>query len=87
MMELVFDIAGRHCVADRVQMRGNTIEANFAAGVEATLADAFAGSHTVSIMGFPAMSVTYSVQDFQSDGIDGCTAVFAVNSSAGRVLH
>jgi hypothetical protein len=87
MMDLVFDIAGQHCVADRVQMRGNTIEANFAADVEPSLADAVAGSQTVSILGIPAMSVTYSVQGFQSDGTDGCTAVFSVNSSAGRVLH
>lgn len=86
-MELVFDIAGQHCVADHVQMRGNTIEANFASDVETTLADAFEGSKTVSILGIPAMSVTYSVQGFQSCGANSCTAVFSVNSSAGRVLH
>jgi hypothetical protein len=87
MMELVFDIAGKHCVADHVEMRGNTIEAAFPAGAEASLASAFSGAQAVSILGIPAMSVTYSVQDYQSDGIDGCTAVFSVNSSAGRVLH
>jgi hypothetical protein len=87
MMELVFDIAGQHCVADRVQMRGNTIEAEFSQEAETSLADAFSGSQSVSILGIPAMSVTYSVQDYTSAGTDGCTAIFSVNSSAGRVLH
>ena len=87
MMNLVFDIAGQHCVADHVQMRGNTIEAAFPAGAEASLASAYSGAQTVSILGIPALSVTYSVQDYASSGADGCTAVFSVNSSKGRVLH
>jgi hypothetical protein len=86
-MEMIFDIAGHRCVAARVQMRGNTIEADFSQDAEASLADAFSGSQSVSILGMAAMSVTYSVQDYKSAGTDGCTATFSVNSSAGRVLH
>ncbi|RPE71798.1 hypothetical protein EDD53_0926 [Pacificibacter maritimus] len=85
-MNLVFDIAGKRCVADHVEMRGNTIQAAFPAGAEASLASAFSGAKSVSIMGIPA-PVTYSVQDYASSGEAGCTAVFSVNSSAGRVLH
>jgi hypothetical protein len=85
-MNLVFDIAGERCVADHVEMRGNTIQAAFPAAAEASLASVFSGAKSVSIQGIPA-PVTYSVQDYASSGTDGCTAIFSVNSSAGRVLH
>lgn len=86
-MELVFDIAGRHCAADRVVMRGNVLEAEFDHNVVGALADAFDRSQVVSILGVPSLSVTYSVQNYRRKGKTGCTATFSVNSSAGRVLH
>lgn len=82
-MTLVFDIAGTSFEATRVQMRGNTIEADFAAEAGASLADAFDAAKVISL---PSLSVTYSVQGLRRD-TDGVTAVFSVNSSAGRVLH
>ncbi|SDW13828.1 hypothetical protein SAMN05443573_101517 [Celeribacter indicus] len=86
-MDLVFDIAGRLCVADRVKMRGNTLEAEFDRNVAGALADAYEGSQSVSVLNMPALSVTWSVQDYRAEGDSRCTAIFSVNSSAGRVLH
>ncbi|WP_417271225.1 hypothetical protein [Celeribacter sp.] len=83
-MNLVFDIAGTSFEATRVQMRGNTIEADFAAEAGGPLADAFDAAKVISL---PSLSVTYSVQGVTTDGDEGVTAVFSVNSSAGRVLH
>lgn len=86
-MELVFDIAGRLCVADRVTMRGNTLVAEFARDVAGALADAFERATAVSVLNMPALSVSYSVQDYRTEDAGTCRATFAVNSSAGRVLH
>ncbi|MBW6417371.1 hypothetical protein [Celeribacter sp. PS-C1] len=86
-MELVFDIAGQLCAADRVTMKGNTLEAEFDRNVVGALADAYDGSHAVSVLGVPSLSVTYSVQTYRTEGERGCRATFSVNSSAGQVLH
>ncbi|SFI90618.1 hypothetical protein [Celeribacter neptunius] len=86
-MELVFDIAGRLCAADRVTMRGNVLEVEFGHNVVGALADAFDRSQAVSILGVPSLSVSYSVQDYRAEGTQGCKATLAVMSSAGRVLH
>ncbi|EKE68808.1 MULTISPECIES: hypothetical protein [Roseobacteraceae] len=86
-MSFVFDIAGHLCAADHVRMRGNTIEAEFEQNVLGALADAFDRSHKVSVLSMPSLRVTYSVQDYRSDGHGGCRATFSVNSSEGRVLH
>ena len=86
-MNLVFDIAGQLCAADRVTMKGNTLEAEFDRNVIGALADAYDGTRSVSVLGVPSLSVTYSVQDYREAGEAECRAVFSVNSSAGRVLH
>lgn len=86
-MNLVFDVAGQLCAADRVTMKGNTLEAEFDRNVIGALADAYDGARSVSVLGVPSLSVTYSVQDYREAGEAGCRAVFSVNSSAGRVLH
>lgn len=86
-MSLVFDIAGQLCAADRVTMRGNTLEAEFDRNVIGALADAYDGARSVSVLGVSSLSVTYSVQDYREAGESGCRAVFSVNSSSGRVLH
>ncbi|MFG6582830.1 hypothetical protein [Sulfitobacter sp. 1A12779] len=81
-MNLVFDIAGQLCAADRVTMKGNTLEAEFDRNVIGALADAYDGARSVSVLGVPSLSVTYSVQDYREAGEAGCRAVFSVNSSA-----
>ncbi|MEN8838259.1 MAG: hypothetical protein ABF266_08855 [Celeribacter marinus] len=86
-MELIFDIAGQDCVADRVQMRGNTIMADFSSEAAGPLAAAFDESRTIVLRGMPSLEVTYSVQTYCTDAGHGCSAVFSVNSSTGRVLH
>ncbi|WP_417259045.1 hypothetical protein [Celeribacter sp.] len=86
-MDMIFDIAGQACVADRVQMRGNTIMAEFSSEAAGPLATAYDESASVVLMGMPRLDVTYSVQTYRADGVGGCSAVFSVNSSAGRVLH
>lgn len=83
-MDFVFDIAGHRCTADRVKMRGNTLEAVFSVDAFAALAEAFGTSEPISVANFP---VTYSVQHYRAEGKNGCKAIFLVNSAAGRVLH
>ncbi|MCA0043573.1 hypothetical protein [Celeribacter litoreus] len=83
-MELAFHIKGHTCVAERVAMRGNTIEADFGADMAGVLKDAFYGADVVAV---PGLSVTYSVQHLRTGLARGCTATFSVNSSTGRVLH
>ncbi len=83
-MELAFKIKGQNCVAERVSMRGNTIEADFGSDMTDVLKDAFYGAE---VIGVPGTSVTYSVQHLRTGLARGCTATFSVNSSTGRVLH
>ncbi len=86
-MSLVFEIAGQRCAADQVCMRGNTLEVAFDQTALGALADAFDAAHEVSVLSMPAMNITYSVQDYRANKDGGCQAIFAVNSSTGRVLH
>ncbi|MFT6674741.1 MAG: hypothetical protein ACJAVM_000924 [Sulfitobacter sp.] len=85
-MDIIFDIAGTRCVADHVQMRGNTLHADFSGDAQAPLADAFDSSQSIAILNLPS-NITYSVQTYRSKGTDGCSAVFSINSATGRVLH
>jgi hypothetical protein len=83
-MDMVFTIAGHALTAERLTMRGNTIEVDFAPEAAGPLAEAYGGSQSVCVANFP---VTYSVQDYRTEGAKGCRAILLVNSSAGRVLH
>ncbi|NVO23643.1 hypothetical protein HJ526_05680 [Donghicola sp. C2-DW-16] len=87
-MQLVFDIAGHACVAERVEMRGNTIEAEFAADAEGFLAEALDDRMVVLLSDDGGrMAVTYSVLDYFTNGGGACTATFSVNAASRRVLH
>lgn len=82
-MNVTFDIDGTDFAASEVAMRGNTIEARFAPEAAGRLSAAYKAGGVVAS---PLMSATYSVQGLRTDG-EGCTAVFSINSSTGRVLH
>jgi hypothetical protein len=86
-MQLVFDIAGHACIAERVEMRGNTIEADFAAGAEGPLAEALDDRMVILLSDDDGrVAVTYSVLEYHTNGGGACTARFSVNT-AKRVLH
>lgn len=86
-MQLVFDIAGHACVAERVEMRGNTIQADFGADAAGPLAEALDDRGLIMLRDGAPMAVTYSVQEYHTTGAGACTATFSVNRAQKRVLH
>lgn len=86
-MELAFEIAGHRCVADRIAMKGRTLEADFSADAKGALVEAKERHKAVTFLGVPYLTVTYCLERFEMTGANTCKAIFAVNSSADRAVH